>query len=399
MELNRKNIRKILLIILFTVVCFLSLQNIGLLVHYLKLFFSLLSPIIVGFCIAFILNLPMKGIEKLLFKTGGKHDKLVKRIKRPVSILLTFILVAVLLMFVMLIVVPELGSTFEILKENFPGYIDKVNGFINGLVTKFPDLKDKVFLITTDWEKLLDTALSFLQKGAGNVLNSTVSAATSVINGLVNFFLGLFFAIYFLSQKERLISQCKRFIKAYMPDKKNDDGTVIPAENRVKRLMNVLSLTNKTFSSFIAGQCTEAAILGLMFFIVLSIFGYKYALMISVLTIVCALIPIFGAWVSTSFAFILTLMAQGFMPAVWLLVIAIILQQIEGNLIYPHVVGSSVGLPSIWVLAAVTLGASTIGVLGILIYIPVFSVIYSLLKDGVHNKLKEKVKTDEAQEV
>ena len=398
MELNRKNIRKILLIILFTVVCFLGLQNIGQLFGYLKMLFSLLSPILVGFCMAFILNLPMKGIERTLFKTGGKHDKFVRKIKRPVSILLTFIIVALLLMFVMLIVVPELGSTFEILKDNIPGYIDKVNGFISGIAVKFPELQDRISIITIDWEKLLDSAFNFLQKGAGNVLNSTVSAATSVINGLVNFFLGIFFAIYFLSQKERLISQGKRFIRAYMPDKKCDDGVVISSEKRVKKLMSVLSLTNKTFSNFIAGQCTEAAILGLMFFVVLSIFGYKYALMISVLTIVCALIPIFGAWVSTSFAFILTLMSQGFMPAFWLLVIAIVLQQIEGNLIYPHVVGSSVGLPSIWVLAAVTLGAGTIGVLGILIYIPVFSVIYALIKDGVNFKLKgKKVKVDEAE--
>ncbi len=398
MELNRKNIRKILLIILFTVVCFLSLQNIGVLLSYTKMLFSLLSPILVGFCIAFILNLPMKGIEKLLFKTGGKHDKLVRKIRRPVSILLTFILVAVVLMFVMLIIVPEFGSTLEILKQNFPGYIDKVNGFINGLIVKFPDLQDRISIITIDWERLLDTALGFLQKGAGNVLNSTVSAATSVINGLVNFFLGLFFAIYFLSQKERLISQGKRLIKAYMPDKKCDDGNVIPSEKRVNKLMGVISLTNKTFSNFIAGQCTEAVILGVMFFVALSIFGYKYALMISVLTTVCALIPIFGAWVSTGFAFLLTLMSQGFMPAFWLLVIAIILQQIEGNLIYPYVVGNSVGLPSIWVLAAVTLGAGTLGVLGILIYIPVFSVIYSLVKNGVNAKLNEKkVKVDETE--
>ncbi len=388
MELNRKNTRKILLIILFAVVCFLGLQNIGQFFNYVKMLFSLFSPILVGFCMAFILNLPMKGIERTLFKTGGKHDKLISKIKRPVSILLTFIFVALILMFVMLIVIPELGSTFEILKENFPGYIDKVNDFINGLVIKFPELQDRITVISIDWEKLIDTAWSFLQKGAGNVLNSTFSAATSVINGLVNFFFGVFFAIYFLAQKEKLISQGKRIISAYMPDKKSDDGVVVPAEKRVKKLMSVLSLTNKTFSNFIAGQCTEAAILGVMFFITLSIFGYKYALMISVLTTVCALVPIFGPWVSTALSVVLILMSQGFMPAVWLLVIALVLQQIEGNLIYPYVVGNSVGLPSIWVLAAVTLGAGTIGVLGILIYIPVFSVIYAILRDEVNQKLK-----------
>lgn len=388
MELNRKNIRKILLIILFAVVCFLGLQNIGQFFNYIKMLFSLFSPILVGFCMAFILNLPMKGIERTLFKPGGKHDKFISKIKRPLSILLTFIFVALILMFVMLIVIPELGSTFEILKENFPGYIDKVNDFINGLVIKFPELQDRITVISIDWEKLIDTAWGFLQKGAGNVLNSTFSAATSVINGLVNFFLGVFFAIYFLAQKEKLISQGKRIISAYMPDKKNDDGVVVPAEKRVKKLMSVLSLTNKTFSNFIAGQCTEAAILGVMFFITLSIFGYKYALMISVLTTVCALVPIFGPWVSTALSVVLILMSQGFMPAVWLLVIALVLQQIEGNLIYPYVVGNSVGLPSIWVLAAVTLGAGTIGVLGILIYIPVFSVIYAILRDEVNQKLK-----------
>lgn len=390
MELNHKNVRKILLIIVFTVVLFLVLQNIGQVLSYLKIFFSLITPLLVGFCIAFILNLPMRFIERKCFKLGGKHDKFIRKVKRPLSIFMTFIFVALIIFFIMFIIIPEFGNALETLKSSIPLYIEKINTFINGLIIKYPELQNSISTITVDWEKLLDTAFSFFQKGAGNVLNTTVSAATSVISGFVNFLLGIFFAIYILSTKEKLKSQATRLLYAFVPDKKREDNKVIPSEKYVKKILSVFELTNKCFSKFIAGQCTEAVILGAMFFLVLSIFGFKYPLIISVLMTVFSLVPIFGAWVSTAISALLILISTSPISALWFIVIALIIQQIEGNLIYPHVVGGSVGLPSLWVLAAVTLGAGLFGVVGIVICIPIFSVIYALIKEEVTLRLKAK---------
>lgn len=386
MELNRKNVRKIILIILFTVVCFLGLQNISQVFTYIKIFFSFLTPLLLGLSIAFILNLPMKAIERFCFKTGGKHDKIVRKIKRPLSIIMTFALVILVLAFVMFIIIPELVDTFEILKGSIPVYISNINNIVNDLVLRYPELQEKLTLLTIDWENVFNTIFSFIQNGAGSV----VSVATGLISGLWNCLLGIFFAIYILSQKEKLQSQAKRILKAFMPERKKEDGTVIPAEKRVDKVLKVSALVNKTFSNFITGQCTEAVILGVMFFIVLSVFGYKYALMISVLTMICALVPIFGPWLSTAVSFLLILISTGFMPALWFVVIAVVLQQIEGNFIYPYVVGNSVGLPSLWVLTAVTLGGSMMGVIGMLIYIPIFSVIYTLIKEETNLRLKQK---------
>ena len=386
MELNRKNVRKIILIILFTVVCFLGLQNISQVFTYIKIFFSFLTPLLLGLSIAFILNLPMKAIERFCFKTGGKHDKIVRKIKRPLSIIMTFALVILVLAFVMFIIIPELVDTFEILKGSIPVYITNINNIVNDFVLRYPELQDKLTLLTIDWENVFNTIFSFIQNGAGSV----VSVATGLISGLWNCLLGIFFAIYILSQKEKLQSQAKRILKAFMPERKKEDGTVIPAEKRVDKVLKVSALVNKTFSNFITGQCTEAVILGVMFFIVLSVFGYKYALMISVLTMICALVPIFGPWLSTAVSFLLILISTGFMPALWFVVIAVVLQQIEGNFIYPYVVGNSVGLPSLWVLTAVTLGGSMMGVIGMLIYIPIFSVIYTLIKEETNLRLKQK---------
>ena len=386
MELNRKNVRKIILIIRFTVVCFLGLQNISQVFTYIKIFFSFLTPLLLGLSIAFILNLPMKAIERFCFKTGGKHDKIVRKIKRPLSIIMTFALVILVLAFVMFIIIPELVDTFEILKGSIPVYITNINNIVNDLVLRYPELQEKLTLLTIDWENVFNTIFSFIQNGAGSV----VSVATGLISGLWNCLLGIFFAIYILSQKEKLQSQAKRILKAFMPERKKEDGTVIPAEKRVDKVLKVSALVNKTFSNFITGQCTEAVILGVMFFIVLSVFGYKYALMISVLTMICALVPIFGPWLSTAVSFLLILISTGFMPALWFVVIAVVLQQIEGNFIYPYVVGNSVGLPSLWVLTAVTLGGSMMGVIGMLIYIPIFSVIYTLIKEETNLRLKQK---------
>ena len=228
-----------------------------------------------------------------------------------------------------------------------------------------------------NWDSIIQTAIDFLKNGAGSVLNSTFTVARTVISYLVNFFIGFVFACYILLQKEKLSRQIKKVLYAFLPEK------------AVQKTLDVASLSYRTFSSFVTGQCLEAVILGTMFFVVMSIFQFPYALLIGVVIAFTALIPIFGAFIGCVIGAFLILVVNP-MKALMFIILFLVLQQIEGNLIYPHVVGGSVGLPSIWVLLAVTVGGSLMGVLGMLIFIPLFSVLYALFREFVYKRLKER---------
>ena len=217
------------------------------------------------------------------------------------------------------------------------------------------------------------------------MLDTTFSAAISIVNGMSTFLIGFIFSIYILLQKENLIRQIKKLLAAFLP------------ERTVEGIVRIAALTSRTFSNFFTGQCMEAVILGSMFFIVLVVLRLPYALLIGVLIAFTALIPVFGAFIGWFIGAFLMLMVNP-LQALIFTVIFLILQQIEGNLIYPHVVGNSVGLPSIWVLAAVTLGGSMMGILGMLIFIPLCSVAYTLLKEKVNRNLERQAKREEEHE-
>ena len=225
--------------------------------------------------------------------------------------------------------------------------------------------------VEIDWQQILQDMVAFLKSGAGTMLNTTFSAAISIVSGVSTFLIGFIFAIYILLQKETLGRQVKKLLNAFLP------------EAVTKRVVEITALTERTFSSFLTGQCVEAVILGTMFFIALSLLRLPYALLIGVLIAFTALIPIFGAFVGLGVGVFLMLMVDP-MDALIFTITFFVLQQIEGNLIYPYVVGNSVGLPSIWVLVAVTLGGSMMGIVGMLIFIPLCSVLYALLRDEVN---------------
>ena len=224
-------------------------------------------------------------------------------------------------------------------------------------------------------DSIVNTIIDFMQNGLGNVVSSTVTVASTIIGGVVNVFVALVFSFYILAQKEKLGSQFKRILHAYFPQKVHD------------RTLEIASLAGKNFSSFITGQCMEAVILGVMFVVSMTLFGFPYAVMVGVLIAFTALIPIVGAFIGC-FVGAFLIMVDDPVKAIWFLLLFIVLQQIEGNLIYPHVVGNSVGLPSIWVLAAVTVGGSLMGVVGMLIFIPILSTVYALIREDVNEKNK-----------
>ena len=377
MKLTSGNMKKLLFLITFGILLYLGLNHLQPVLAFIRYLFVLFSPFLIGLCIAFILNVPLRFFEKLLFRRPGEPRSLKERLRRPVSLAVTLLVVLGVIAVVMFLVIPELADTLISLANRIPSFFLQLQQWINDLVVRYPELTDWLGQLEIDWSAIAVKLTDFLRDSAGNMLNSTVNAASSVVSGVVNFCLGFVFAIYVLMQKEKLGAQIKKLMYAYLP------------ERRTTRLLEIGSLSGKTFSSFLSGQCLEACILGFMFFVVMTLLRFPYALMISVLTTFTALIPVFGAiigWLTGA----LVILTVDPVKALWFLILFQVLQQIEGNLIYPHVVGNSVGLPSIWVLVAVTLGGSTMGLVGMLVFSPLCSVLYTLLRSSVNRRLAAK---------
>lgn len=378
MELNKETIRKIRGLIVFTILVLMAVWN-------YKVFFGLLGsvmrvfmPFLIGGAIAFILNVPMHFIEEKLFGSGkAKKNKITQKIARPVSLFLTILSVVGIVVLVVFIVVPQLAET-----------VTKIGGMVQKVIPQIEQWAEEIFAnnkeilawiegIELNWDKMLEQGFSFFKNGAGSVFDSTFSVAKSIISGVSTFAIAFIFACYILLQKERLHIQAKKAGYAFIP--KDWMGIIIA----------ICSMAYKTFSNFLTGQCVEAVILGTMFFVSMTILRMPYALLVGVLIAFTALIPYFGAFIGCAVGTILILMVNP-VQAVGFLILFFVLQQIEGNLIYPHVVGSSVGLPSIWVLVAVSVGGNLMGVVGMLIFIPITSVLYTLFKGIVNRRLRRK---------
>ncbi len=378
MELSKETMSRIRHLIIFTIVVAVLGVNYQKLLVLLGDVVSLISPFILGGTIAFILNVPMRGIEKHI--APGK----ARRWKRPLSLVLTIVAVIGVLLLVIFVVSPELVRTLMGLTESVPAFFENVGRQLEEFFAMYPDVVAMIQSFEFDWEKTVKDIAGFLTNGAGTMLTSTLNAAASIASGVVNFFVGFVFAVYILLQKETLSRQMKKLLKAFL------------SEKHYETVNRVAALTQRTFSNFLAGQCLEAVILGSMFFLVLSILRMPYALLIGVLIGFTALIPMFGAFIGCGVGAFLILMVNP-VQALIFVVVFLLLQQIEGNFIYPHVVGGSVGLPSIWVLVAVTVGGNAMGVVGMLVFIPLCSVIYALIRQMVNNRLE--VKAEKAAKV
>lgn len=370
MELNRDTINKIRGLILFAVITVIIGINYIKVLGLLAAAVNMAAPFILGAAIAFVLNVPMRRIEAGLSRVFKKDSRLL----RPVSMVLSILLVAGVLFLVMFVVAPQLVRTLLGLQNSIPVFFGEVRRWLEQLFAENPQILTNMEQIRIDWQELFNDALKFLKNGAGSMLDTTFSAAVSIVNGMSAFLIGFIFSIYILLQKENLARQMKKLLAAFLPEK------------TVAGIVRIAALTSRTFSNFFTGQCVEAVILGSMFFVVLVVLRLPYALLIGVLIAFTALIPVFGAFIGWAVGAFLMLIISP-MDALLFSVVFFTLQQIEGNMIYPHVVGNSVGLPSIWVLVAVTLGGSMMGVVGMLIFIPLCSVLYTLLRDTVNERL------------
>lgn len=372
MDLNKKNMKNLMILIVFAVLVLVGVQRIENLAAGFVFLMRIVFPFILGGAMAFILNIPMHFLEGRVFAKAKK-----KKLVRPVSLVLSILFVVAILQIVLVVVIPEIAATFASISKNIEAFLPKLEQW---LTEAFPDSEQLELWINSlefNWDKILQSAVNFLKNGAGNVLSSTVTVAKTVINSLMNFFVGFVFACYILLQKEKLSVQVKKVLYAFLP------------RHAVEKTLQVAALSYKTFSSFVTGQCLEAVILGTMFFVSMSVLRFPYALLVGVLIAFTALIPIFGAFIGCVLGTFLILVSNP-VQAIGFVILFFVLQQVEGNLIYPHVVGGSVGLPSIWVLVAVTVGGSLMGVVGMLIFIPLSSVLYALFKGWVHKRLEDR---------
>lgn len=386
MDLNRKNVGKIRGLILFTAIVCLAVLKIDIVLKGALFVVEIIKPFMVGAVIAFVLNIPMKAIEKRLFAKVKNPN--VLKIKRPASIFLAFATVILVIVVVTLTVVPQVTRTMIELGNEIPRFLVEAQLYLEQLFASQPQLLavlEEFDPAQINWDSMVNAVGGFLRSGLGSVVTSTFSVASTIIGGVVNLFVSLIFSFYVLAQKEKLGNQIKRVLHAYCSQKVYN------------RTLEIVDLASKNFSNFITGQCTEAVILGSMFVIAMAIFGFPYAVLVGVLIAFTALIPIVGAFIGC-FVGAFLIMVDDPMKAIWFLILFIILQQLEGNLIYPHVVGNSVGLPSIWVLAAVTIGGSLMGVVGMLVFIPIVSTVYALLREDVNKKnLKNEISQKKSQ--
>ena len=377
MELNKKNIKRILLLVACSIILYWALNNLSTLGKLLGSFFSLFSPLLIGAGIAYVMNLLLKAIERLWDMALKKAPELWRvKLKRPICLTATILLFLGIIFAIFFILIPRLEEAGSTLIANVPGYITQIQNWWASLV----DFAAEHGVTLPELSMNVEDATKFISKilssDSSNVVNTTIDITTSILGALVNILLALVFSVYMLAQKETLISQSRRLLLAALPRKAG------------QRTMHILKLTNNAFSSFVTGQVTEAFILGSLCCIGMLILRLPYALPVSVIISFTSLIPIFGAWIGAATgAFLIVFVSP--IKALTFLIFLLILQQVEGNLIYPKVVGKSVGLPGLWVLAAVTIGGGIFGMLGMLLGVPICSVIYALVQDFIRSQPTE----------
>lgn len=376
---NKKFLKYVLLVITFTFFLFWIATNADKAFGAVEKVVTLFSPFLVGLCLAFIINTLLVPFEKIWDKIPSKKSGKAKaKLKRPVCLILSTLIVIGAVFAIIFMLIPELINTFSSLVKMLPDVAKKLEGWWIDLRVWLEHYNIVLPALDFDTGKVLDTVNTFISNYGEKFINTTFHITTTIVTFVVNLVLAIVFSIYLLSQKETIGRQAKKVLFAVF---RND---------KVEKLLSVASLSNQSFSKFVAGQLLEAVIIGALCFIGMLIFRMPYSGVISVLVGFTALIPVFGAFIGTAVGAFLILLVNP-MKALWFVVFIIVLQQVEGNFIYPKVVGKSVGLPGIWVLVAVTIGGGAFGIPGMLFGVPVCSVVYVLLKEFVAKRTGKEV--------
>ena len=377
MEWNKQNIKGLLLVVCGGVAFYCALQNLDVVWGAVRGLLGILAPFLLGGALAFVLNVPMRAIERHLLQNSRRGAKL----RRPLALVLTLLAVLGVLALASLVIGPGIADAVMSIIREIPAAFDRLqkqlNGLAESLAAYLPMIQEWLAGVNIDWESLSRRVLEYAQALGSGIVSSGGGFIGGVVSGVSTFVIGLIFSFYILLQKEKLSRHGRQVIYGLLPLRQAD------------RTLEILRLASRTLSSFLSGQCLEACILGTLFAVAMTIFRMPYALLVGVLIALTALIPIVGAFIGCAVGALLIAIDDPW-KALWFIVLFLVLQQIEGNLIYPHVVGSSVGLPSIWVLAAVTLGGSLMGITGMLFFIPLCSVLYALFRSYVKERLAKK---------
>lgn len=385
MELNRKNVRTILLIIVFTVVLFTAVQNIGAIFGFAVTVWGVFSSVIAGLAIAFVLNVPLKLFEDRLFYGLREHrSPTVRKLLRPMSICCSLIITLGVLIVLLLVILPQLVEAIAAVFARLPDYVTQLIAWLDGLLEPF-DFSVSAMLAGVNWEDTFASIGDTLSEGLDGILNTAGSAigtaanvGTTIVSGVIDVVFSVIIAVYVLAQKERIGRFMRRCMAAFLP------------RRFAGRFERICTMAAETFANFISGQLMDSSILGLLCFAGMTIFRFPYANVISVVIGVTSLVPLVGSFVGIVIGALLILTIDP-IKALLFVVFVLCLQQVEGNLIYPKVVGKAVGLPGVIVLSAVLVGSNIAGVLGGLCAVPICAILYTLLREAVDLRLNRRV--------
>ncbi len=375
MHIEKKTLRNVFIGVISCIVLYWVLHDTDRVKSVYSVIKGVVSPFVLGASLAFILNVPMRAFEGMLKGVASL------KLRRLLSVIMTFIAVLLVLTLVFLLLIPQLSRTIQSLIPKLYTFVTNTETHVTEFLEKNPQVMEWVVNNTDfenlDWASLAQRAISLVGTSISNIMNGAFTAIGSITGALVDAVIAIVFAIYCLFQKETLARQGRKLLYAFLPEKISD------------QVIRVLRLTNSTFSNFLSGQCIEVCILGSLFAISMAIFKMPYIPLVSVLVAITAFIPVVGAWVGCVLGAFFILVANP-LQAVWFVVMFLILQQIENNLIYPRVVGTSIGLSGMWVLVAVAVGGELMGVAGMFLMIPIASVIHTLLREITNNRLDNK---------
>lgn len=359
----------------FAIVLIWALWNYSASLHLLDGLYHMLLPFIIGACMAFIVNVLMTKLE-VYWRRYLKHS-VVSRFERPVCLLLSLVLIIGFFAFFVLTIVPELHASMKLLVKMLPPALAKLDAYLQQKAQELAFSPDELAFVQAQAKEIYHTLLNYLQNNKRLLLEQTVSATASLLDVLTNCVIGFVVAVYCLLEKHRLVRNFKRVLFAFC------------SKERAAYVLHVLQTSEKIFRGFVSGQLVVALLLGVMYFVSMTLFGFPYATVISLMVAVLSLIPILGTFISALIGCFLILVAAP--EKIWYFIILyFVLQRVEGDLLYPKIVGKAVGLSELWVLAAVTIGASLGGIAGMIICVPLFSVLYALLAEKVKRLLEEK---------
>ena len=388
MKLDKENTKQIMKIVIVAIILLVALMNIQPVWNVCKIFLGILSPFIWGLAIAFILNIFMTFYENKVFKSRKKESAKIKEknnktknivrkkksgAKRTLSIMLSILTIIAVISIILTLIIPQFIEVIRNLISNIPSYLENLKNYGIEITEKVPEINNYIQNIHIDTEALKNGIMNISK----DVLSVTINQISGVFSGIVNFVIAIVFAVYILANKEDLKIQAKKFVYARFNKEKADF------------IVKVSRLSRDSFRNFLTGQAKEAVILGVLCAIGMLILQIPYAGPIGALTALTAFIPIVGAFIGGFIGAVL-IVAVDPIKAIIFIIFIIILQQIEGNLIYPHIVGKNIGLPSIWVLVAITIGGSLFGIIGMIVGLPIVSIIYAITMENTNERLKEK---------